>query len=324
MAPSSKVTFKVFRKEPDSDSHRIDTYEVEMVDGMSVLDALTLIKDWQDTSLSYRSSCRSAICGSCAMTINGHAKLACRTQVKDEVAKWGEVRVEPLGNFPVLKDLVFDLNPFWKQVNSVSPWLEDRSSDNDGDTPAVLTEKGMEQFKGVEDCILCGACYGQCTAFEADDRFIGPAALAKGYRFTVDPRDGKGHERLNEGLQAEKGIWSCARCYFCSQVCPKDVQPAKAIGRLQEMASKEGTVNTEGTRYARAIKHDIEKVGRINEALLPLKVTRPNPDTIARMVPMGISLLLKRKLPSPLMRSLKGIEDVKNIFRRLRDLGEER
>ncbi|MDH4099142.1 MAG: succinate dehydrogenase/fumarate reductase iron-sulfur subunit [Nitrospirota bacterium] len=323
MTEPSKITFRVFRKEPDSDSHRIDTYEVDMVEGMSVLDALTLIKDWQDTSLSYRSSCRSAICGSCAMTINGHAKLACRTQVKDEVAKWGEVRVEPLGNFPVLKDLVFDLNPYWKQVNSVTPWLEDRPDGKEGES-APLTEKGMEQFKGVEDCILCGACYGQCTAYEADNRFIGPAALAKGYRFTVDPRDGKGLERLMEGLQDEKGIWSCARCYFCSQVCPKDVQPAKAIGRLQEMASKEGTVNTEGTRYAKAIKNDIEKIGRINETTLPLRVAKINPDTIISMVPMGITLLLKRKLPSPLMRSLKGIADVKSIFRRIRERGEEK
>lgn len=315
----SKVIFRVFRREPDSDTHRFDTYQVEMVDGMSVLDGLTLIKDWQDTSLAYRSSCRSAICGSCAMTINGHAKLACRTQVKDEIEKWGEVCVAPLGNFPVLKDLVFDTGPFWKQVNAVSPWQEDRSLDGSGASPATLTEKDMERFKGVEDCILCGACYGQCTAYEADNRFTGPAALAKGYRFAVDPRDGKGHERLDNGLQAEKGIWSCARCYFCSQVCPKDVQPARAIGQLQEMSTKEGKGNTEGSRYSRAIKHDIEKSGRINETTLPLRVTRLDPDKIVRMVPLGISLLLKRKLPNPFLRPLKGIEDLKNIFKRLKE-----
>lgn len=311
----SKVKFTVSRKEPAGDQQRDVTYEVDLVEGMTVLDGLTQIKDWQDNTLSYRSSCRSAICGSCAVQINGHSKLACKTQVSKELEKCDEIRVAPLGNFPVLKDLVADLEPFWKQVKSVTPWLVEK----DEDDAAPLTEKQMERFKGVEDCILCGACYGQCTSYSVEKNFIGPAALAKGYRFTVDPKDAIGHERLDKGLQADKGIWSCARCYFCSEVCPKDVQPARAIGRLQQLAVDEGRGDSEGTRYARALKHDIASIGRINEATLPLRVSNFNPLKIKEMIPLGISLLLKGKMPSPLPRRIKGIHDIRNIFKRLRD-----
>src|SRR5581483_1999205 len=186
-----RLTFTVQRYNPEVDVHpHSEEYRLEVGRGMTVLEALIRIKDEQDGSLSLRYSCRSAICGSCAMEINGSEKLACRTSVRKELERHGEIRIAPLRNLPVIKDLVVDMSSFWAKIREISPWLSG-SPRPDEDQPAgpmtLLT--GSYHFHNVDACIMCGACVAACTSHEVSRGFVGPAALAKADRFLADPRE---------------------------------------------------------------------------------------------------------------------------------------
>jgi len=164
---------------------------------------------------------------------------------------------------------------------------------------------------------MCGACVAACTSHEADRRFLGPAALAKAYRFVADPRESAEAKQARlAALQGQTGMWDCVRCNFCVEVCPKDVQPMEQIIRLRRAAIEAGLTKTEGARHVMGFRQLIARFGRLNEALMPLKVIGFSPRRFLHILPLGIRMLLKGKVPNPLHASIKGIEQVRAILKR--------
>ncbi|MFQ5585979.1 MAG: succinate dehydrogenase/fumarate reductase iron-sulfur subunit [Thermodesulfobacteriota bacterium] len=198
------IKFKIERtdRRGGERSHRFyQAYDVRVVEGMTVLEALTQTREKQDGSLAFRRSCRSAICGSCAMMINGFPKLACNTQVLPEYRKRGEIVVEPLTNHTVIKDLIVDFDPFWRKMEKITPYL----TSHEKEEGRRLTKEETAAIDSVQKCIMCGSCNAACNALEIDKKYLAPAALAKAWRFVGDVREGERKKRI-EGLSKEHGM----------------------------------------------------------------------------------------------------------------------
>ncbi len=242
----------------EGDRRWYDTFEVEEKPGMTLLEALFYIQERLDGGLCFRYSCRGAVCGSCAMLINRRPGLACRTQlsdVKGEVideahrdqillkkapldANKEEVIVEPLPNLKVIKDLVVDMEHFYMLLDSVKPWInipDDRSHEEN-----IIDPHLQMQIERYTNCILCATCHGSCPAAARNSNYMGPAALAKAWRFYLDPRSNK--EDLAELLttiDSKEGIWGCDVVYNCVNVCPRKVPPTTAILKFRDVLKKE-------------------------------------------------------------------------------------
>jgi len=312
-----RLTFTIQRFNPETDTcpHEED-YRLEVGRGMTVLESLIRIKNEQDGSLALRYSCRSAICGSCTMEVNGVEKLACRTSVRKELERHGGITVAPLKNLPVIKDLVVDMSSFWGKVRDVTPWLL-ASPKTDAEQPSgqMTLVPGSYRFHNVDACIMCGACVAACTSHEISKGFLGPAALAKAARFVSDPRESEASKRTRlMELEKENGIWDCVRCNFCVEVCPKDVKPMEAIIRLRRAAIEAGLTSSSGARHVTGFAEIVEHEGRLNEALMPLKIVGFNLTRLLRVLPLGIKMLLKGKMPNPLAPPITGIAQVRSIF----------
>ena len=201
------------------------------------------------------------------MRVNGSAKLVCKTRIK-EVAPIGEViSIEPMGNMPVIKDLVSDMDAFWSKVRSVDPYVK---TDFKPEAEHIASNDSMTHLLGVMNCIMCGACVSDCTVLEVDNNFIGPAALAKAYRFVKDPRDGRTDSRL-EFLNEPGGVWDCTRCMQCVEVCPKDVDPMHRIMALRGRAIDAGYDNTVGARHTKVFEESLSHSRRIKELIMKIK-----------------------------------------------------
>ncbi|MEE9241082.1 MAG: succinate dehydrogenase/fumarate reductase iron-sulfur subunit [bacterium] len=233
------IQIEVFRYLPDQgDEPSFQTYAVPFREDWVVLDALNYIKDELDGSLSYRWSCRMGVCGSCGVMVDGVPKLTCGTFLKDYYPN--PIRVEPLEGFPVVRDLVNFMDDFMEKLKSVQPWLirsegEEKAID-EGEyrqTPAELS-----LYKRYSMCINCLLCYAACPITALEPAFVGPAAIALAQRYNMDSRD-QGHDQRQDVIMQHNGIWDCTFVGECSQVCPKDVDPAGAIQR----AKLKGTVD---------------------------------------------------------------------------------
>jgi succinate dehydrogenase / fumarate reductase iron-sulfur subunit len=316
-----RLTFSIHRFNPDTDRqpHEED-YRLEVGRGMTVLDALIRIKHEQDGALSFRYSCRSAICGSCAMTINGHEKLACRTSVRKELERHGRIAIAPLKNLPVIKDLVVDMSSFWSKVRDIMPWLAtatERSISTDSSGTSLRPHS--YDFHNVDACIMCGACVAACTSHEVSKGFLGPAALAKADRFVEDPREPEAAKRLRlKELDQPNGMWDCVRCNLCVEVCPKDVKPMEAIIRLRRGAIERGLTSSGGAQHILGFVDLIRYEGRLNEALMPLKVVGMNLKRLLQVLPLGLRMWLKGKVPNPFAPPIPGIDHVRSIFAKRR------
>lgn len=309
-----QVKLKVRRYDPEGDQEpKYVSYSVDMPPSSTVLDALIEVREYHDGTLSLRCSCRSAICGSCAMRINGRARLACKTQVSSLAAEGEEILVEPAGNMPVIKDLVVDMSPFWDKIRAVKPWLQ--PSGPPPEREYLVPAQAMTELAEVMNCIMCGACVSDCTVLEVDKSFLAPAALAKAWRFVGDPRDAATLPRLRE-LSEPSGIWDCTRCNFCVQVCPKDVKPMDQIMKLRSEAVEAGIRNNAGSRHTLAFSSLVEHEGRLNEfRLLPMTHGLFNiPKNIAEL-PGGIRMIRAGKMPPPFARKIGGHKHVKRIFK---------
>ncbi|WP_447976863.1 succinate dehydrogenase/fumarate reductase iron-sulfur subunit [Candidatus Nitrospira bockiana] len=312
-----RLTFTIQRYNPETESHPHDEdYRLEVGRGTTVLDGLIRIKNEQDGALAFRYSCRSAICGSCAMTINGHEKLACRTSVRKELERHGGVHVAPLKNLPIIKDLVVEMSPFWAKVRAVTPWLTTDAPEGPRSADGQLTLlPGAFDFHNVDACIMCGACVAACTSHEVSKGFLGPAALAKADRFLEDPRepDAAKTARLR-AFDGPDGMWDCVRCNFCVQVCPKDVKPMEAIVRLRRAAIERGVTASGGARHITGFAELVEHEGRLNEAVMPLKVVGFHPARLLHVLPLGLKMLVRGKVPNPFNPPIPGIAQVRAIF----------
>ena len=288
-------------------------YDLEVEETSSVLDSLIKIREEEDGSLALRCSCRSAICGSCAMRINGHAKLACNTRISDVASDGGTVTVEPAGVMPVVKDLVVDQTLFWDKVRQVSPWLQPEGEEPEAEYLAPNSD--MTHLAGVMACIMCGACVSDCTVMEMDKSFIGPAALAKAYRFAADPRDGEDSSRL-AALSQYGGVWDCTRCFECVEVCPKGVAPMDRIMALRDKAMEIGYDNTYGARHTDAFEESVTHSGRLNELTLPIKTFGIfNLPAQMSMAPVAIRAFLRGKIPPIIHRSVPGVKKVRELVK---------
>jgi fumarate reductase iron-sulfur subunit len=222
-----RIALQVTRYRPEEEAEpTYQEYEVPLNRDWVVLDGLNYVKDRLDGSLSYRWSCRMGICGSCGMTVNGEPKLTCATFLTDYAP--GPVRVEPLRNFPVVRDLVVEVGDFMRKLPAVKPWV------------VRGAEKPLSEgeYKQYSMCINCLLCYAACPVYALDPKFLGPAAIALAQRYNLDSRDQGAGERL-EVLSEHEGIWGCTLVGDCSRVCPKDVDPAGAIQRYKLTAALE-------------------------------------------------------------------------------------
>jgi len=306
-----KIKFRIRRYNPhDSKAPEpyYQAYTVDVTEGMTVLEALLKISEEQDSTLSFRKSCRSAICGSCAMTVNGFARLTCSLQILPEYKKMGEMTIEPLANYRPIKDLVVDMEPFWSKIDKVTPYLTptEKSIGN------PVTAEAQERIDDSQRCIMCGCCNAECNSLEIDGYFIGPAASAKAWRFVGDIREGQEGRRLAK-LSEEHGVWDCVRCIHCTQYCPKDVKPLKQIELLRSAAMKEGILENPGAKHVAAMADSVERVGRLDEAAMTFK-TLGFLRSLG-MIPMGIKLELHGKMPHPYIRpQIDKIDEVRKVY----------
>jgi succinate dehydrogenase / fumarate reductase iron-sulfur subunit len=260
------VALKVWRFDPESGERSLREYEVDAPEWACLLDVLDLIKDKHDGTLAYRKSCRMMICGSCGMRMDGRAVLACKERMKPIVDAGHVPVISAMGNMPVLKDLVVDMSPFWGKIRAVKPWL-DPGYDEVAEKERVVSQQKMNVIHKEALCIMCGCCVSECNSMEADPEFLGPAALAKGFRFVGDARDQADVERLN-ALNEEHGIWDCTRCYFCNERCPKGVDPRDAIAKLGAESIKQGIDHDMGAKHAKWFVRSAETTGWLRETEL--------------------------------------------------------
>jgi succinate dehydrogenase / fumarate reductase iron-sulfur subunit len=277
----AEYTLKVRRFQPETgDPPYWEEFTVELEETLSVLDGLLQARSNHDGSLAVRCSCRAAICGSCGVKINGQSTLACKTQIQQAqndanrthgapVAAHEPIVVEPMGNMPVVKDLVTDMESVhWHKIRRVTPWLLPEVAEPEGEY--VVPAEAMIDITQSMACIQCGACVSSCLSMEADPEFIGPAALAKAYRFVGDPRDAQTRERLYDLAQDPHGIYDCTHCFSCIDACPKGVAPMDQIMRLRRVASHDHDINdvNNGRRHESAFTNIIRKKGTLDESLL--------------------------------------------------------
>lgn len=298
----AEYTLKVRRFQPEAEEEDKrgaywDEFDVELDPTLSVLDGLLQARDGQDGTLAVRCSCRAAICGSCGVKINGQSTLACKTQIGEaaeeaariarsdasgEIGREGdaavgvaaasgkqEIVVEPMGNMPVIKDLVTDMeSTHWEKYRRVTPWLLPEGPPPEREY--IVPAESMVDVTQAVACIQCGACVSACLSMEADPGFIGPAALAKAYRFVGDPRDGQTTERLYDLANDPQGIYDCTHCFSCIEACPKGVAPMNQIMRLRRLAGDEHDIQdvNNGRNHELAFVKIIEKKGTLDESLL--------------------------------------------------------
>ena len=234
---ADRIILQVTRYRPERDkTPTTQDYEIPLRKDWSVLDALNHIKDHVDGTLSYRWSCRMGICGSCGMTVDGEPKLACGTFLTDYAP--GPVRVEPLSNFPVVRDLVVEIGDFMDKLSSVKPWIIREDEEPPADAEYLQTPTELAAYQQFSMCINCMLCYSACPVYGLDSDFLGPAAIALAQRYNLDSRDQGGHERLDV-LSTEEGVWDCTFVGECTRACPKHVDPAGAIQRYKVTAVNE-------------------------------------------------------------------------------------
>jgi fumarate reductase iron-sulfur subunit len=230
MAEQKTKTFVITRFDPDRDAApRQQSYQVPVQPGWKVLDALNYIKDEIDPSLSHRWSCRMAVCGSCGMMVNGKPSLTC----KDAVSDYGDrIEVAPLSNFPIVRDLVVELEAFMDKVKSVKPWIIKAKERALEEGAHRQSPEQLEEFKQFSYCINCALCYAACPVVANEPEFLGPAAIALGHRYNMDSRD-EGQRERNEIFRGEGTVFSCSYANECSEVCPKHVDPAAAVNQAK-------------------------------------------------------------------------------------------
>jgi succinate dehydrogenase / fumarate reductase iron-sulfur subunit len=236
---------KVFRYDPEvpeKEEPRFDTFPVPFTKGMTVLDALMYARDHYDSSLTFRHSCRQAVCGSDALFVNGTQHLGCKTQVVDlgdTEGVPGQIRVEPLPHQEVVKDLVVDMEHFYDQMDAVEPYFDADELPSGDLEEQRQTRENREKIKMSSRCIWCGACMSSCNIAAGDNEYLGPAAINKAYKFAMDEREGEDRkqERL-EIIEQEHGVWRCQTQFSCTEVCPKDIPLTEHIQELKREAVK--------------------------------------------------------------------------------------
>ncbi len=294
-AATMQVRLKIWRFDSETGERALRDYEVDAPEWSCLLDVLDIIKDRVDGTLAYRKSCRMMICGSCGMRMDGAAVLACKERMKPIVDSGHVPVISAMGNLPILKDLVVDMEPFWSKMRAMKPWLQPGYEE----PPARERLASQEQMNVIHKealCINCGCCVSECNSMESDPDFLGPAALAKGMRFVGDARDGAEIERL-EAYNSEHGIWDCTRCYFCTERCPKGVDPRDAIAKLGAESIKHGIDRDMGAKHAKWFVTSAKTTGWLRETELVPKTQ--GVVSAIKEVKFAMGLARRGKVPPP-------------------------
>jgi len=312
------IYFKIYRYNPEVDQHPYyDEIKISVERGITVLRALNYIKDHIESKLSYRFFCQAGICGSCAIRINGVSKLACTTQVWDELKKCKEpdvIVVEPLNNLTPVRDLVIDYNPVVDKLIKYKGWVEPKDApEGFGKKEFSIAEKDFKVIDPATDCILCAACYSECSIVSSNNEFVSPLVMLKAFRMNRDERDTVTRERLAV-LNQDHGMWDCTHCYRCVEACVKNIPIMDAIHGVRNDAFRLGMSHTEGYKHAKVFMTDISDYGRLKEATVPLR-TRGMFAMVGQL-PFMIKLLLARRTPPILMHKIPGLKKVRALMKR--------
>ena len=231
------IEIEVVRYRPEQDAKPVSqVYQVPFTDDMSVLQGLQHIKDALDGTLSFRWSCRMAICGSCGVMVDGKPKLGCKTFLRDYYP--GGVKVEALAHFPIERDLVVDISDFVGKLESITPYIVPKEPRKLEDGEHLQTPHQLALYEQFSSCINCLLCYAACPQYGLDSEFLGPGAMALLHRYNADSRDAAQGRRM-ELVNAEDGVWACTAVGYCSEVCPKGVDPANAVNQNKVESAKD-------------------------------------------------------------------------------------
>jgi succinate dehydrogenase / fumarate reductase iron-sulfur subunit len=332
-----EYTLRIRRQDPQSgDAPHWDEHNVEMPKTQSVLDAILQIRDEKDGSIGIRCSCQQAICGSGGVRMNGKPGLACNTHLHEAAQRghgigWNPpqegqsteiIEIEPMGNMPVIRDLIVDMDAVhWKKIQRVTPWLINKEPIPEREY--IVPHENMVDVTQTMACIQCGACVSDCLSMEVDPLFVGPASLAKAYRFVGDPRDAEHFERLKDLAEDEHGLYDCTHCFNCIDACPKGVDPMSQIMRLRRKAGSDHGIEdrNNGARHEHAFVKNIRRNGLLHEAdLLPDSYggkfhPRAVPELLSSM-PTAVTGLMRGKMTprNVLGHPHKAPKEVKKLF----------
>jgi len=329
-----EVIFRVFRQQQNS-TPVCQTYNLQVQPSQTILDCLNQIKWEQDGTLAFRKNCRNTICGSCAMRINGRSALACKENVGAELTRLSkissgivptqaipEIIVAPLGNMPVIKDLVVDMSTFWDNLAAVNPYVS-TAARQVPEKEFLQTPLERSQLDETGNCIMCGACYSECNAREVNADFVGPHALAKAYRMIADSRDSDSENRLQNSHQGTQGVWGCTRCLYCDTVCPMGVAPLEQITKIkQEILHRKQAQDSRSVRHRKVLIDLVKQGGWIDERQFALQVVGnyfQDLQGLLSLVPLGLRMLSRRKFPLSFTSS-PGTPEVRSLINNIQKL----
>ncbi|MEC4984189.1 MAG: succinate dehydrogenase/fumarate reductase iron-sulfur subunit [Oscillatoria sp. PMC 1068.18] len=324
-----EVKFKVIRQKQNM-APFVESYRLDVEASQTILECLNRIKWELDGSLTFRKNCRNTICGSCGMRINGRSALACKENVGSELARMEqnsteeipEITIAPLGNLPVIKDLVVEMTDFWEHLEQVEPYVSTKGR--------VIPEREFlqspeerETLNQMGNCIMCGACYSECNARAVNPDFVGPHALAKAQRMVVDSRDTEVESRLEKYNEGTKGVWGCTRCYFCNAVCPMEVAPMDQIGKIkQQILDRKNADASRSIRHRKVLIDLVKQGGWIDERKFGVMVVGNyfrDLQGLLSLAPLGLRMLAKGKFPL-LFEASEGTEEVRSLIERVQNL----
>ena len=316
-----QVIFKVIRQKLNHPP-KVESYALDVDAETTILDCLDQIKWELDGSLAYRKNCRNTICGSCAIRINGRSALACKENVGSELARATisqaepEIVVAPLGNMPVIKDLVVDMKSFWDHLEDVDPYVSTsaRAVPEREFLQSPLMRSRLDQ---MGNCIMCGACYSECNAREVNPDFVGPHALAKAQRLVVDSRDAQTEARLEQYNEGTAGVWGCTRCYWCNAVCPMEVAPMDQISKIkQQILDRKTAEDSRSIRHRKVLIDLVKEGGWIDERKFGLLVVGDyfrDLRGLLSLAPLGLRMLTSGKFPMHFEPS-QGTQQVRSLI----------
>ncbi len=332
LVTTMQVCFKIIRQTQNT-SPVTHTYTLDVEEGNTILDCLNRIKWEQDGSLAFRKNCRNTICGSCAMRINGRSALACKENVGSELTKYTahnqsgipEITIAPMGNMPVVKDLVVDMGSFWDNLEAVDPYVS-TGARAIPEREFLQSPEERSRLDQMGNCILCGACYSECNAREVNPDFVGPHALAKAQRMVVDSRDAMKESRLEDYNQGTQGVWGCTRCYMCNAVCPMDVAPMDQIGKIkQEILERKDDQASRQVRHRKTLINLVKKGGWVDERKFGVQVVGNSFRDIKGLLslgPLGLRMIARGKFPL-WFESSEGTAQVRSLIESVQNLESE-
>lgn len=330
-----QVLFKITRQQGNSEA-RVETYSLDVAPSTTILECLNQIKWEQDGSLAFRKNCRNTICGSCSMRINDRAALACQQNVQAELDRFRSsmvnfnpdqlsddqsatpvIEIAPMGNMPIIKDLVVQMDQFWQNLDQVEPYISSAGRQLP-EREFLQSPEDRSKLDQTGNCVLCGACYSDCNALSTNERFVGPHALAKGYRLLADTRDQEISHRLENFNQDTKGVWGCTRCFNCNTVCPMGVAPLDQISQIKTEILQRSSSSSpnRSIRHRQVLIDLVQKGGWIDERKFGLRVVGNNfrdiPGLLS-LIPLAWRLLSKGKLPTTFEASA-GTSEVRSLI----------